>query len=141
VTGHDLGGGLLFAVIVVGASLMIRWLAKAMLTYEPHCVYRIPLTDGRPYYGHAKDPDKRIRWHRTAQIRMADGNPRKWWDLVPADVRDARPLVMPDAWIIAWYRSKAVAEQMEQRRIRDDEARGVITANVIKYRREIRDDV
>lgn len=133
-TGHDLGGAVLFAVAVIGAARMGWWLFRAMNAYEPHCVYRIPLVDGRPYYGHAKDKDVRLRRHYQYQKTLPEGHPRKWWALVPPHVRDGRPLVMPDEWIVGWYRSKAVAEQMEQQKIRDAEARGIVTANRIKYK-------
>lgn len=136
----EIGGGILFGIIVVATAALLRWLVLAWLAYEPHCVYRIPLTDGRVYWGHAKDPNKRGAWHRTAQRRMADGNPRKWWPLVPLPYRDAVPFVMPDEWVHSWYRSKAVAEQFEQKFIREDEARGQVTANRIKYKGAVTDE-
>jgi hypothetical protein len=43
-------------------------------------------------------------------------------------------MVMPDEWV-TWYRSKAVASQMERERIRAAEKAGrVVLANRIKYK-------
>jgi hypothetical protein len=136
-TIHDLGGGLLFAGVVIGAVTLARWLARAMIDYEPHCVYKIPLMDGRWYYGYAKDPDKRLRWHRQHQKGLPEGHPRKWWPQVPLHVQ--KSMHMPEEWV-TWYRSKEVAEQVERREIRAAEAGGVIVlANRIKYKGEIDD--
>jgi hypothetical protein len=126
-------GGLLWVAAVLGLARLIWWLGRAMNTYEPHCVYRIPLTDGRVYIGYAKDPDKRLGYHRSYQKPLAEGNPRKWWPLVPAHVREARPLRMPAEWIESWSRSKPLAEARERVVIREHEQAGIVVANRIKY--------
>jgi hypothetical protein len=128
----DLFGGLIFAVVVLGLVFMVRWLVLALVDYEPHCVYRIPLTDGRVYIGYARDPHVRLRRHRAYQRGLPDGHRRKWWETVPARVQAT--MVMPDEWV-TWYRSKEVAEQMERNAIREAEASGsVVLANGIKYK-------
>jgi hypothetical protein len=132
VTGRDLLGGLLFAAVVLTAVGVIRWLVLALVDYEPHCVYRIPLTDGRVYIGFAKDPDVRLRRHRQYQKGLPEGHPRKWWDDVPAHVRAS--MKMPPEWV-RWYRSKSVAGQMERQAIADARESGtVVLANRIKYK-------
>lgn len=132
ITWHDVRGGLTFAVVVLATLAVTRWLIHAFIDYEPHCVYRIPLADGRVYIGYARDPDVRLRRHRQYQRGLPEGHPRRWWDDVPQYVQVS--MTVPDGWV-TWYRSKAVAVQMERQAIRDAEDSGVVVlANKVKYR-------
>lgn len=131
---HDLIGGFVFAVVVLAAVFATRWLVLALVDYEPHCVYRIPLMDGRVYIGMGQDPHKRLRTHRNYQRGLPDGHPRKWFDAVPLSVQTS--MRMPDEWV-TWYRSKGVASQMERDAIRKARESGVVVlANRVLYKTE-----
>jgi predicted GIY-YIG superfamily endonuclease len=130
-------GALLFAVAVLAGARWAWWISRARVTWDWHCVYEIPLVDGRVYVGHARNPHKRGAWHRQKQRTLPPGHPGKWWPLVPQPWRDMTPFVMPDEWIKRWYRTKGIAEDVERERVRQHERRQPhSTANRIKFKGE-----
>lgn len=128
-TARELIGALLFAGIVLVAARVVRWLVSAAVDYDPHCVYEFDLIDGRIYVGYGRDPQARSKTHRDYQRNLPEGHARRWWPLVPAEVRET---LMPPR--VTWYRSEAMAREEEQSRIRRYVDQGKLLANVIKYK-------
>ena len=122
---HDLGGGLIFAVVVLLSVWLLRWL---YLHFAPdgYWVYEIDTEDGGLLYiGSAADPRKRMRGHEAYQRRLPLGHPRKWWE-------DAAEEVQRTYWPsrATWYSSKEIAQAEEKRRIRVKNP----IANQIRYK-------
>lgn len=124
-----LGGAFLFAVIVLSLVWLIRWLVVAVFA-RGHWVYEIDTEDGSLLYvGECGNVAKRMRSHRAYQARLPEGHPRKWWP-------DADPAVQVNLWPsrATWYRSKAIAVEVQNQRIRQKNP----IANQVRYKGYIR---
>lgn len=128
-TGRELIGALLFAAMVLAAVRACRWLVSKAVDYDPNCVYEFDLIDGRVYVGFGKDPQGRAKTHRDYQRRLPEGHPRRWWHLVPSEVRES---LMPPR--VTWYRSEAEARDEETARIRRYVDQGRPLANLVRYK-------
>lgn len=125
-TGRDLLGALLFAVVVIGLVAMARWLAVALFEYKPHAVYEIDTEDGRLLYvGESSDPERRLHQHESRQRKLAPGSPGNWWPDASAEVRRT---FQPSR--VTWYRSVKIAKEVQNRMIAE---RNPI-ANIIRYK-------
>jgi hypothetical protein len=121
----DLGGALLFAVVVLALVNLIRWVLRNY-TADGHWVYEIDLPDGTLWYiGECADITKRMKRHEQFQRGLPDGHPRKWWWSIDSKVRR-------EYWPtrVSWYPSKLVAKDEERSRVRRKNPPG----NRVKYK-------
>jgi len=124
-TGGQILAAFLFAVTVLSFVRLARWIAVAILA-RGHWVYEIDTEDGSLLYiGECADVAKRMKRHVQYQQRLPDGHPRKWW-------WDADPVVQANLWPsrVQWYKSKAVAVEVQNQRIRQKQP----IANIIRYK-------
>ena len=120
-----LGGALMFAAAVLALVAVTVWIVRH-LNPEGYWVYEIDTDDGTLLYiGSTGDLEKRMRGHESYQRRLPDGHPRKWWP-------DAAAEVQANHWPTrhTWYRSKAIAQEIEKQRIRQKNP----VANGIRYK-------